>query len=107
MAKQTHPTYVNIVFDLLVAKDDFLTKEAIQQETRLDRQLVLRSLSHLRKHKAIEAISVDGVLWWFATPHTDDRAWRRAQIAHFTKTKKSTRVRARKPESLLIKDPFK
>lgn len=91
MQRAKHPTYVSIVFELLKLRDDFLTKAMIQADTRLEATLVNRSLTHLRSHRAVDAITVDGVLWWYATPHTDTRLKVVKELAHFTKSKRRMR----------------
>lgn len=91
MSQTKHVSYTLTVFEALKARDDFMTKQQLQEATKLHTNLVLRSLHHLRQHKAVDAITVDGVLWWFATPHTDDRIRVVQEKAHFTR-----RHRARK-----------
>jgi hypothetical protein len=72
--KRKVPTSTSIVFEYLVVADDFRTTQQVKCDTGLDINHVSASLCHLRKRKAIDAIDVDGTLFWYPTPENDDRS---------------------------------
>lgn len=92
MDQTKHIAYTTQVFETLRKQDDFLTTQQIKDQTKLVTSLVPRSLQHLRLHKAVDAIMVDGVLWWFATPHSDDRIRTVQEKAHFNRRHRVTKV---------------
>lgn len=87
-----HIAYTTQVFETLRKQDDFLTTQQIKDQTKLITSLVTRSLQHLRLHKAVDAIMVDGVLWWFATPHSDTRIRVVQEKAHFKRRHRARKV---------------
>lgn len=73
--KRKEPTWTSLVLELLEARDDFLTYEAIRAATGGSRDQISAACIHLRRRRAIDCIvEPDGVAWWFATPETDNRS---------------------------------
>ena len=90
-----HPTYVSLVLEYLVKVDDFTHIHAIVNETTISISLVRRALLHLKHHHAVDAVDAQGVLYWFATPESDNRLHTMKEIAEYTKTNhKPARKRA-------------
>ena len=73
--KQSRPTAVSLVFELLVKADDFLNGKQLVEGTRLSANHISAALYSLKKYKAIDFVEGDDTLWWFATPGTDTRAY--------------------------------
>lgn len=67
------PTATSMVFEALIAADDFRTGLDLQEETGLDCNHVSAALIHLLRHKAVESIEEGDKRWWFATPWNDSR----------------------------------
>lgn len=72
-AKDKEPTYTHRVLSALVALNDFATSKQLRAITKIPSQGVLQSLYYLKKRQAVDAVSVEDVLHWFATPETDQR----------------------------------
>lgn len=70
-------TWTSKVLRELVDRDDFITSKSLQKITGGSSTQISAALIHLRKRKAADCVvEPDGVAWWFATPHDDDRARR-------------------------------
>jgi hypothetical protein len=98
MRKHKVPTATSRVLEALVAADDFMTGRQLQAATALDCNHVSAALHSLRNHKAVQAMNVDGTLWWFATPEDDTRIrvlHERTPEARPRKPRKSKAVLAR------------
>lgn len=67
------PTWTKLVLDALVDMDDFVTATELRILTGGNVGQVTAALAHLRAMHAVSAESVDGVLYWFATPGEDER----------------------------------
>lgn len=79
--KNRKPTCVNLVWEHLVAKQDFESIGGLCEATGLDRDAVMKALWHLRLHKAVDSVESEGHLWWFACPEYDDRTKKVAERA--------------------------
>jgi hypothetical protein len=66
-------SYTKKVFDFLCAHDDFIRMKDIAAATGLDTRQLRQTLPWLRKCKAIDSVESGGVLYWYATPDTDQR----------------------------------
>lgn len=73
MNKHKEPTAVSLVGEALRRADDFLTAQQLRIATGVCANRVSAALHHLQKHKAADATRLDGCLYWYATPETDDR----------------------------------
>lgn len=71
--KDKQPTLVARVERALSEHDDFATMSTIVELTKLTRHQVEVTLHHLKNHKAVDAMEVDKMLWWYSTPGTDTR----------------------------------
>jgi hypothetical protein len=72
--KNKQPTHTSLVNQYLVALKDFDTVAGITKGSGVCHRLVMISLWHLRRHKAVDSVESDGQLWWFATPEYDTRS---------------------------------
>jgi hypothetical protein len=68
-------TYTKLVMDYLVGADDFRTLYQIKEDLNITGQQVSATLCHLFNHKAVDVLSANNELHWFATPENDDRCW--------------------------------
>lgn len=100
MAYETHrPTDVSVVLAWLIAFDDFATKAMIRQATGLPDNRVRPALAHLKLHFAIDCMVVNDVLWFFATPASDDRTLIKKQSPNgVTRTEKGRASRKHKAQ---------
>lgn len=73
MKRNKQPTHVSLVYEYLKGLGDFATVDGIMQATKVPHRLVMISLWHLRKHRAVESVVSEDALWWFATPEYDTR----------------------------------
>lgn len=89
---QRHPTYVGLVYEYLLAKDDFATVQELTNALRLSRKHVFTSLLMLREYKAVDSIIEAGVTYWCSTPHSDTRTKTVKEIAHHTRRPKRKKV---------------
>lgn len=87
-------TCTTAVLEWLVQHDDFATRAQIMAGAKLitSGQTTV-TLSDLRRCKAIDAIDVDGTLFWFATPHTDTRSRHLDEIREGITRKRVARCR--------------
>lgn len=84
--KQTTTTH--LVLEALTRADDFRTARQLQEETGRNNNQVSAALSLLRRYKAVEAMAVEGTLWWYATPENDTRSRRIEEKAPELKKRK-------------------
>lgn len=70
---QKKPTCTKLVCDYLAALDDFASLAMIRRGSGADHHNVLRTLTDLKRSKAIDCVEVEGELWWYVTPHADTR----------------------------------
>lgn len=89
------PTWTSLVLAALVKADDFMSADMLRAVIPgLTNNRYTASIHHLRKRRAIDSVEGDGRLWWFATPHTDDRTFHQEQrIPEEQKRKRGTRKR--------------
>lgn len=76
MAKLKVTSATTLVLEYLRREDDFRTSaQVVAAVPQHDRNAVTVALFYLRRRKAIDAMDVDGRLYWFALPpELDDRA---------------------------------
>lgn len=67
-------TTTTLVLEHLQRVDDFLTAKQLVIATGRTTNRVTAALHHLRIHKAVEAMDVDGQLYWYHTSTNDDRS---------------------------------
>lgn len=72
--RHKEPTSTGIVYRALCAADDFRTLRQLIRECGLSCNRVSAALHHLRARRAVDVMDVEGQLWWFATPDTDNRS---------------------------------
>lgn len=77
--RDKEPACTFVVESFLRETDDFRTMKQIKEATRLTINQVSASLSSFKKYKAADAIKVGEDLWWFLTPHTDQRSRKLAE----------------------------
>lgn len=93
--RRKETTTTHLVLDALVRADDFRTQSQLCAEIGRDCNHISAALCHLRKFKAVEAIAVDGTLFWFATPDDDTRM---RKLVERTPESKPRRPRKRRKE---------
>lgn len=76
------PTHTSVILETLVAADDLVTASNVRQLTGLRIDVVLVTLKHLRKYKAVQSMAEDDVVYWFATPHDDTRKFKHDETRH-------------------------
>lgn len=76
MTKHTEVTSTTLVFEALVASEDFLNVRTLMVKTGRINNQVTAALSSLHKYKAVDFIHDASGTWWFATPDTDTRIYR-------------------------------
>lgn len=75
--KNPKPTWVCLVFNALVAADDFVPLGQLIAMTKGHQNQITAALHHLQEHKAVEAVvGANKRLYWFATPESDTRSKR-------------------------------
>lgn len=89
-------TTTTLVLEALTRADDFMTAHQLSEATGRSMNRVFAAVHHLKIHKAIEVIEVDNVLYWYATPDSDDRNHVVQEKVEETKPRKP-RKRAKKP----------
>jgi len=94
--KLKRPTYTSIVYDYMVGLDDFCTASQIIRETGLDINHVSACIYHLKKYRAIQGMSVEGTVFWFATPEDDTRSHLMLEKAPETRPRKPRKPHKRK-----------
>lgn len=80
MPTPKRPTDVRLVLEALVGRDDFMSRNQLQQATGLPRDRLLMAIAHLLHYKAAEAVAVGQELWYMPTPATDTRVRTIAEI---------------------------
>ncbi len=93
MKKGTQVTTTTLVEEAFRETDDFLTAADLIQRTGRSMNQVSAALFHLRKHRAIDVMPVEGRLYWYATPTEDTRSRR---IAEYTPAPKKRKPKPRK-----------
>lgn len=71
------PTRVKLVYDALCDADDFMTGKMLHvllAAQGVTSKHIRESLRHLQEHHAVENVTSEDRLWWYATPTGDDRA---------------------------------
>lgn len=66
-------TTTTLIVEALERADDFMTMAQIVAATGRTTARVNVALHHLKKHRAIDAMAVEGRLYWYGTPETDSR----------------------------------
>lgn len=97
MRRPQHPTYTGLVYDYLVALDDFASMKMIKEATRLDLHQIRTTLLSLKGYRAVDSTDVQGVLWWCATPKTDTRIRTTKEIAIHTRRAKRKPATKKEP----------
>lgn len=93
MKRIKEPTSTKIVFEALIAADDFLTGKQLQVLTGLSSNRVSAALYSLLNYKAVEFIESERKLWWFATLASDTRSRTVDQRAPELRQRKSRKPR--------------
>lgn len=62
-----HPTWTHLVEETLRTADDFVSFEDIKAATGANRNQTSAALHHLQSRKVVDAVSVQGVPFWFYT----------------------------------------
>lgn len=97
MPTPKRPTDVRLVLEALVGRDDFMSRNQLQEATRLPRDRLLMAIAHLLHYKAAEAVAVGNELWYMPTPATDTR------VRHVAEIKDGiTRKRRRPSKAMLV-----
>lgn len=91
-------TITKQVLDYLVMIDDFATYAQIKAALRLTAGQLGITLSDLKRHHAVDAVEVEGVPYWFATPDRDSRHHKVEEIVDGIK-------RQRRPRQWLLRGP--
>jgi len=74
------PTTTSRVYDVLKACGDFRTARQIKVQLGENINRVSAALYHLRAHKAVDFVEAPETLWWFATPESDNRLFKKKGI---------------------------
>lgn len=69
----TKPTWTALFLKALQARDDFMTLPQLRTATGANGDQATATLHHLCRRKAVSAMNSDGVLWFYATPESDER----------------------------------
>lgn len=93
--KRKEITTTHLVLEALTRADDFRTQRQLCAEIGRDCNHVSAALCHLRKRKAVEAMDVDGQLFWFATPEDDTRSFKLIERTPEAKPRKPRKPRKR------------
>ena len=91
------PTHTSTVLGCLISANDFLTAAHVRGITGLRNDIVLTTLKHLRKYKAVDSISEEDVLYWFATPETDTRKFRHDEVRHEDEPRRNNKQGVMRP----------
>lgn len=73
MKADKQPTYVFRVEEFLRLRDDFVRTRDVVEALKVSYNPVNAALFHLKKHRTVDAIEVEGTLWWMYTPESDTR----------------------------------
>lgn len=93
MAVIKKTTCTQLVVDYLTQLDDFATHRMIQISSGVTSSQITATLHDLRRFKAIDAMDVDGVLWFYATPERDVRTKTLGEIKEGITRKRKPKVR--------------
>lgn len=93
------PTTTSLVEEALRLADDFMSYPMLLQASGRSTSQVGAALSHLRKHKAVDSVLVEGRPWWFATPETDTRSHTREEMIPEDKPRRMTGRRRITPKA--------
>ena len=81
-------TTTTLITDRLRILDDFQTTRQLIDDTHESSNRVTAALHRLRVYGAIDAMEVDGQLYWYLTPDTDTRIRTVPEKAEETKPRK-------------------
>jgi hypothetical protein len=71
--KLKETTTTTLVLEALVRSDDFMTARQLVAATGRNGNQVSAALYDLRKYKAADCMVAGEMLWWYATPGSDQR----------------------------------
>lgn len=72
--KHKEITTTHVVFETLIARDDFMTNEMLAAATGHTKDRINSALWVLNNYyHAVECVQQQGKLWWIATPDKDTR----------------------------------
>lgn len=91
--KQT--TSTTLVEEALRRADDFCTMRQLVLATGRNSNQVSAALYMLRKYRAAECMDVEGTLWWYLTPDSDQRTYTIAEKTEETKPRKPRKRKAK------------
>lgn len=101
MTVSKRPTDVSLVLDVLVGRDDFMSRAMLAEATRLPLNRLHVALLHLLHYKCAEAVAVGQELWYMATPESDTRVRKLVEIREGI-TRKRAKKRAVAKKNVFI-----